>query len=222
LVWKNLAVETYYNPAGTIGGDFGLVVSHGDAHLDLLICDVSGHGISSALLANRIYTETVELLRSGTGLEEMLRTVNRFVLDQIGPIGFMFTVAAARLDPAGRRLLYAGAGHPPALLISSSGEVRQLESRSTVLGALEEAVIQEASDEFSLSAGDRLLLYSDGLTEARNRGGAMLEVEGLERIVRGATALPLPAMRQAIIDGVNSYSAGPVQDDVTLVLLEAR
>jgi sigma-B regulation protein RsbU (phosphoserine phosphatase) len=141
-------------------------------------------------------------------------------MDQIGPIGFMFTMAAARLDETGRKLSFAAAGHPPALLITPSGEVRQLESRSTVLGALDTAVPQVASEEFELSPGDRLMLYSDGLTEVWNREGQILDVEGLEKIVRGAAALPLPAMRQAIIEGVNSYSAGPVQDDVTLVLLE--
>ncbi len=222
MVWNNIAIEAYYSPAGTIGGDFGLVVPHGDTHLDLAVCDVSGHGISSALLANRIYTETVELLRNGTGLDEMLRTLNRFVMDQIGPIGFMFTMAAARLDETGRKLSFAAAGHPPGLLISSSGELRQLERESTVLGALEGAVPQKASEEFTLSAGDRLMLYSDGLIEVWNREGEMLGVEGLEKIVRSAAALPLPAMRQAIVEGVNSYSAGPVQDDVTLVLLEVR
>lgn len=222
LVWNNIAVEAYYSPVRTIGGDFGLAVPYDGKHLDLLVCDVSGHGISSALLANRIYTEIVELLRNGTGLDDMLRTLNRFVMDQIGPIGFMFTMAAARLDETGRKLSFAAAGHPPALLITPSGESRQLEPRSTVLGALEKAVPQQASEEFMLSAGDRLMLYSDGLTEVWNRDGEMLDVEGLEKIVCRAAALPLPAMRQAIIEGVNSYSAGPVHDDVTLVLLEAR
>ena len=222
LVWNNIAIEAYYSPAGTIGGDFGLVVPHGDTHLDLAVCDVSGHGISSALLANRIYTETVELFRNGTGLDEMLRTLNRFVMDQIGLTGFMFTVAAAQLDKTGRKLSFAAAGHPPALLVSPSGEVRRIDSHSSVLGAMEEAVSQQARDEFDLSAGDRLLLYSDGLTEVWNREGQILDVEGLEKIVSGAVALPLPAMRQAIIDGVRSHSAGPVQDDVTLVLVEVR
>jgi PAS domain S-box-containing protein len=222
LVWNNIAVEAYYSPAGTIGGDFGLVVPHGDTDLDLLVCDVSGHGISSALLANRIYTETVALLRNGTGLDEMLRTLNRFVMDQIGLIGFMFTMAAVRLDETGRKLSFAAAGHPPALLITPSGELRQLAPRSAVLGAFETAVPQQASEEFMLSAGDRLMLYSDGLTEVWNGDGQILDVEGLEKIVRGAAALPLPAMRQAIIEGVNSYSAGPVQDDVTLVLVDVR
>ena len=130
--------------------------------------------------------------------------------------------AAARLDPARRRLIYAAGGHPPGLLIHPSGEFRQLEPRGTVLGALDNAVPQVASEEFELSAGDRLMLYTDGLTEVWNGEGEMLGVEGLERIVRRAAALPLPAMRQAIIDEVSAYSAGPLQDDVTLVLVEVR
>lgn len=220
LQWGRLAVETYYMPVRTIGGDFGLVVPLDGTHLDLLICDVSGHGISSALLANRVYTETVTLLRYGIELGELLRTLNRFVIANIGVSGYMFTMAAARLDRTGRQLIYAAGGHPPSLLISPSGELRLLEPLSTVLGALKDAVPLEASKEFKLSACDRLMLYSDGLIEVWNRENEMLGVEGLEKIVRSAAALPLPAMRRAIIQGVASYSAEPLQDDVSLVLVE--
>jgi PAS domain S-box-containing protein len=222
LYGGRLVVETYYKPVSTIGGDFGLVVPHSGSQLDLLVCDVSGHGISSALLANRIYTETLSLLRDGMEPGEMLRTLNRFMIEQIGISGFMFTMAAARLDQSGRQLIYAGAGHPPALLISPSGELRQLESCGTVLGVLEDAVPRNGSREFKLSAGDRLMLYSDGLFEVWNRDDEMLGLEGLQRIVQGVTALPLHAMRQAIVEGVNSYSAGPVRDDTTLILVEVR
>jgi PAS domain S-box-containing protein len=222
LHWGQLAVETYCRPASTIGGDFGLAFPYDGMHLDLLIGDVSGHGIGAALMANRIYTETVTLLRQGMELGEMLRTLNRFVIENIGVSGYMFTVAAARLDQTGRELIYAAAGHPPGLLISPSGELRQIEPRSTVLGTIKEAVPQEASEEFKLSPGDRLILYSDGLIEVWNRKHEVLGVEGLGKIAQSIAVLPLPAMRQAIIQGVTSYSAGIFKDDVSLVLVEVR
>ena len=222
LYWGRLAIEAYYKPVQPIGGDFGLVVPSNGGQLDVLICDVSGHGISSALLANRIYTETLSLLRDGMEPGEMLRTLNRFMIEQIGITGFMFTTAAARLDHSGRQLIYAAAGHPPGLLISPSGDLRRLESCGTVLGILEDAVPRNGTEAFKLSAGDRLMLYSDGLFEVWNREDEMLGMEGLEKIVRTAAALPLPAMRRAIIEGVNSYSAGPVRDDTTLILVEVR
>ena len=66
LVWGGAAVETFYQPVRTIGGDFGLVAPRSD-HLSLMICDVSGHGIGSALVANRIYTETMSQIERGAG-----------------------------------------------------------------------------------------------------------------------------------------------------------
>lgn len=65
LHWGRVVVETFYKPVHMIGGDFGLVFPFDGSHLDLVVCDISGHGISSALMANRIYTETVSLLRHG-------------------------------------------------------------------------------------------------------------------------------------------------------------
>ncbi len=219
LEWGRAIVETYYKPVLSIGGDFGLVSPH-EKHLDLLICDVSGHGISSALLANRIYTETVSLLRGGTHTGKLLHRLNDFVVQQIGISGFMFTMAAARVDESGRRLTYAAGGHPPAFLISSSGELRQLEPRSTILGAIEDAVPEEATDTYELSPGDRLMIYSDGLTEVWDAQEEMLGIEGLAELAKRTAQLPLPAMREAIIRGVVGFSATPVHDDMSLVLLQ--
>jgi|SRR5579862_8604529 len=95
LHWGCVAVETFYKPVRTIGGDFGLVIPSDGTHLDLLVCDISGHGVSSALLANRIYAEAVSLLRHGMEPDEMLRTLNRFVIEDIKVDGFTFTMGAA-------------------------------------------------------------------------------------------------------------------------------
>jgi PAS domain S-box-containing protein len=220
LVWGGVRVETFYHPVRTIGGDFGLVSSLDDHYLNLLVCDVSGHGIGSALVANRIYTEMMTQLRAGSALDAMLRQLNRFVMHNIGSSVFFFTVAAARIDRPGRRMIFAGAGHPPAMIAHDGAEPRLLESRSMVLGALPEAVDAEATLDVDLDAGDRVVLYTDGITDVFNSRGEMLGVEGVQKIVRETSLLPFHEMKKGILDSVAQWRAGPPTDDVSLVLVE--
>jgi PAS domain S-box-containing protein len=220
LHWGDLTVEAHYQPVRTIGGDFGLVIPSDTGYLNLLVCDVSGHGISSALVANRIYTETMSQIEQGTGLASMLRHLNHFVIHNIGSSVFFFTLAAARINSADRSLEFVGAGHPPAFVVRPGEKLRHLESRSLVLGFLEDAVSGEATIEVPLRAGDRVVLYTDGLTDNFNSKREMLGVDGLAEIVDQASALPLPQMKQTILDRVSEYREGPSQDDVSLVLAE--
>ena len=81
---------------------------------------------------------------------------------------------------------------------------------------------EKAIEEFKVSVGDRLMLYSDGLIEVWNENDEILGVEGLEKILRKAATASLHDMRDAIIEGVNSYSVGPLHDDVTLILADIR
>jgi len=220
LVWGGVRVETFYHPVRTIGGDFGLVSSLDDHYLNLLVCDVSGHGIGSALVANRIYTEMMTQLRAGSALDAMLRQLNRFVMHNIGSSVFFFTVAAARIDRPGRRMIFAGAGHPPAMIAHNGAAPRLLESRSMVLGALPEAVDAEATLDVDLASGDRVVLYTDGITDVFNSRGEMLGVEGVQKIVRETSLLPFNEMKKGILDSVAEWREGPPTDDVSLVLVE--
>src|SRR5580658_804397 len=219
LVWGTASVETFYQPVRSIGGDFGLVTP-GDDQLDLLVCDVSGHGISSALVANRIYTETMSQIERGEGLAPMMRHLNRFVIQNLGGSVFYFTMAAARLSRDGRSLEFAGAGHPPAMLVKPGGTPRLLESRSVVLGFLPDAVDGEATMEVAVEAGDRLVMYTDGLTENFNAQNEMLGVDGLSDIVGATSTLPLPEMKEKVLEGIARYRYGPPADDMSLVLVE--
>jgi PAS domain S-box-containing protein len=219
LMWGGAAVETFYQPVRTIGGDFGLVAPRPD-HLSLMICDVSGHGIGSALVANRIYTEMMTQLRAGSALDTMLAQLNRFVMHNIGSSVFFFTVAAARIDRPGRRMIFAGAGHPPGMIAHNGAEPRLLESRSMVLGALPEAVDAEATLDVDLESGDRVVLYTDGITDVFNARGEMLGVEGVQKIVRETSRLPFNEMKKGILDSVAEWREGPPTDDVSLVLVE--
>lgn len=221
LVWNDLAIEAYYSPAHTIGGDFGLVLPEGSEFLKLVMCDVSGHGIGSALMANRIYSEALHELERKTTPGTLLRRLHDFVYSRIALDGFFFTMAIARFDQGGHHVTVAGAGQPPVMLLSK-GRIRLFDSKSGILGCISETAPSEAANEIDLEPGDRLVFYTDGLTEVFNERDVMLGVEGLEALVRQSAERTLPEMRQEIIDGVTAWSHGPLTDDVSLVLVEVR
>ena len=220
MVWGGIRVETFYHPVSTIGGDFGLVTPLDEDHLNVMVCDVSGHGISSALIANRIYSETIAQLNNGAPLSDMLRQLNHLVMQNIGNSLFFFTLSVARVDRSGRRMVFAGAGHPPAMIVQPGGEPRLLESRSSVLGVLPDAVDGESAFEVQLDAGDRIVLYTDGITDVFDSKGKMLGVAGVQRFVRETAMLPLDEMKKAILDRVAEWREGPPTDDISLILVE--
>ena len=98
LQWKDVSVETYYSPAHTIGGDFGIVFPSIDEALSVVMCDVSGHGIGSALMANRMYSEILHALDRKVGPSTVLKQLHDFVRNRIPVDSFYFTMAAARFS----------------------------------------------------------------------------------------------------------------------------
>ena len=220
MVWGSIRVETFYQPARAIGGDFGLVTPLDEDYLNVLVCDVSGHGISSALIANRIYSETIAQLNKCAPLGDMLRQLNQLVIQNIGSSLFFFTLSIARVDRSGRHMAFASAGHPPAMIVQPGKEPRLLESRSTVLGALPDAVDPEPAMEVQLEAGDRIVLYTDGITDVFNSQGKMLGVAGVRRFVQETATLPLDQMKRAILERVAEWREGQPADDISLILVE--
>ncbi|MFY9530480.1 MAG: SpoIIE family protein phosphatase [Candidatus Acidiferrales bacterium] len=220
--WGGLRVDTFSQPAHRIGGDFGLVTPLEEEHLNLLVCDVSGRGISSALVANRIYSETLTLLGNRAPLADMLRQLNSLVIQNVGVSGFFFTLAAARIDRSGRTMEFAGAGHPPAMIVQPGAEPRLLPSRSMILGVLPDAVAADAMLYAELEPGDRIVLYTDGITDVFDSRGEMLALEGVESFVRETALLPFSEMKQGILNRIAAWRDGPPVDDMSLVLVEVR
>ena len=101
---------------------------------------MSGHGIGSALVANRIYSETSAHLLSGMSFVEMFTQLNRFLIEDIAGSGMYVTVAGARTDAQRRRMVFLGAGHPPAMLARRGQSPLLLESHSMILGAFPNAL----------------------------------------------------------------------------------
>jgi phosphoserine phosphatase RsbU/P len=219
LTWGGVSVEAHYQAASSIGGDYGLVIP-GDDRLDVVVCDVSGHGISSALIANRIYSETMKQIERGADLGSMLRHLNHFAVQNLASSNFFFTLAAVRLYQSRGCLQFVGAGHPPTIVIRRGRSPLLLESTSTVLGLFENAVGAESGGETDLQTGDRVIIYTDGLTESFNSQREMLGVDGLQDIVAETSTLPLAEMKDQILNRVSAWRHGHAEDDVSLVLLE--
>jgi len=222
LACDSMSLDAFYHPVHSVGGDFALVNSPDQDHLSLLVCDVSGHGIGSALVANRIYSETTAHLRSGMPFLEMFGELNRFLIEDIAGSGMFVTLAAARIDARRRSMVFAGAGHPPAMLARHGQTPILLESRSMILGALPDAVDATTNLEVQLQPDDRIVLYTDGINEVFNSRGEMLGIEGVQEIVRQTSSLPAHEMKQGILDGVADWREGPPTDDVSLVLVHVR
>jgi PAS domain S-box-containing protein len=222
VLWNTMSIDSFYHPVHSIGGDFALVNSLDHGHLSLLMCDVSGHGIGAALVANRIYSETAAHLRNGMPLVEMFGELNRFLIEELDSCGMYVTAAAARIDAQQRKLHFVGAGHPPAMVARRGREPLLLESRSMILGALPDAVDVTSGLEVQLEPDDRVLLYTDGITEAFNPRREMLGIEGVQEIVRQTSSLPPDQMKEGILDGVAAWRQGPPTDDVSLMLVHVR
>ena len=222
LVWEKMSVDTFYHLVHSVGGDFALVNSQDREQVSLLVCDVSGHGIGSALVANRIYSETSAHLLGGMPFIEMFTRLNRFLIEDIAGSGMYVTVAGARIDAQRRRMMFAGAGHPPAMLARRGQSPLLLESHSMILGAFPNALDDTTIQEVELEPDDRIILYTDGISEAFNSRGEMLGVEGVQEIVRQTAALPAGKMKQGVLDAVSAWRNGPPTDDVSLVLVHIR
>jgi len=221
LVWNRLSIDSFYHPVHSVGGDFALVNSQDGEHISLLVGDVSGHGIGSALVANRIYSETMGHLRTGMPFIDIFAELNRFLIEDIDA-GMFITVAAASIDTHLHRMVFAGAGHPPAMLVCRGQSPLLLESRSAILGVLPDAVDTTPSLELQLEPGDRIVLYTDGITEVFNSRGEMLGIEGIREIVHQTSTLSAQEMKQGILAGVAAWRSGPPSDDVSLVLVHVR
>jgi len=124
------------------------------------------------------------------------------------------------MDTTGGRLTYVNAGHnPPLLLPAGKDGFRELESTGIALGAAENSRYTEG--EVTISPGDILLLYTDGVTEAVNSSGGMFGETRLRELVREARDLPPSAILDRLLEGIQAFTLGePPADDITLVVLK--
>jgi sigma-B regulation protein RsbU (phosphoserine phosphatase) len=204
-----------WQPANGVGGDCFDALTFAGGGVGLTIADVAGKGVPAALLMSNLQAAVRAFAQEGTAPGSVCTSVNRLLCRNMAS-GRFVTFCYVRIDTAARRLTYANAGHNPPLLIRGDGSVGLLGPTGTVLGVFAESAYEQG--DFAIAAGDRLILYTDGITEGRNPDG---DEFGEDRLTATATrhrGLPAEDMLSAMLREVEAFNAGKYEDDATLIV----
>ncbi|HUI43952.1 MAG TPA: PP2C family protein-serine/threonine phosphatase, partial [Terriglobia bacterium] len=148
-------------------------------------------------------------------VSRLLRSVNQLFFENTADSSYA-TLFFADYDDAARRLRYVNCGHLPPLLLRGDGKVERLDATTTVLGLFEDW--ECAAAEVRLGAGDTLVLYTDGVTEAERAEGEEFGECRLIETLRRQIHLPAPDLIGAVVAAVREFSKGEQADDITLVV----
>jgi sigma-B regulation protein RsbU (phosphoserine phosphatase) len=207
------AIEGRCIPCREVGGDWFDYLLLDDGRLGVILADVSGKGMAAALMMSSTRSILRLLAEDGLPPGEVLRRINRTLLKDL-PAARFVTMIYAVLDTAHRRLVFANAGHPYPLLVDSAGGRFLPTDAGFPLGMRDGAF---AEREVLLPAGSRLVLYSDGLSEAT---GPAEEEYGTARIQKHFDAES--ATVETLLDDVRGFALGlPASDDQTVVIIRA-
>lgn len=213
-----ISCHAFMHPARAVGGDFfdGFLI--GDRELFVAVGDVSGKGVPAALLMTRAMTLLRTEAARGQPVETVLSTVNDS-LCQGGETGLFVTLFCALLDIDSGRLRYANAGHNPPLLRLPDGRLQALaEPAGVVAGVICPAAYEGGERE--LAPGTLLLLYTDGVTEARDARRQFYGEERLKAALMGAEDGPAQQVVDALIQSLAEFvGEAPQSDDITLLAL---
>jgi phosphoserine phosphatase RsbU/P len=215
----NVAVAGSTLSCLSVGGDCFDVIELGGGRHGFFVGDVSGKGISAALLATLLQGVFFTTAAMDISLPGVFSRVNTYLCDRSGEDRYA-TVFYGVLDKMGR-FEYVNAGHVPPLLRRKSGALEGLGSANFPVGMFAEAEYQ--SSRVSLDPGDYLVIYTDGVSEACNVQNELFEEARLRKILESFTGQTVEEMAEAIREGVKSFTQGAAQsDDITVLVIQYK
>ncbi len=218
---ESVVIDGDSSPAKEVGGDYYDVLDLGDGKWGIAIADVSGKGVPAALVMVMTRTLLHSLARASSRPAEILTAINDTLYHETDPSVFV-SMFYGIWDARTLSLTYSNAGHEPPIILTGDGS-RSLQSGGVALGAVENvAAILENAD-LALEENDALLLFTDGATEARNKGGEMFGQDRLEQAFKEAAAGRGDGVAAAILRSINEFAGGATQhDDITMVCIKRK
>jgi phosphoserine phosphatase RsbU/P len=212
-VLDGIRLAARYQPMTSVAGDFYDFLISSDKLLTILVADVSGHGVPAALVACMLKICFAAQRTNAADPAAILSGLNSMLRDSLG--GQYLTAACAAIDTQTRTITYSGAGHPPTLLTrSKTDELVLLAENGFFIGPFPKATYGNTSSPFG--SGDRLLLYTDGITEASIHAGEEFGSERLGQfLLRASESEPSVTLDRLF----KEVTKGAQQDDLTAVLV---
>lgn len=199
-------VAARYVPMNSVAGDLYEFLVTEATQAGILIADVSGHGVPAALIASMVKMAAISQRAQAAHPGELLTGINRALCGNTQ--GQYVTAACVYFDTTARELRYAAAGHP-AMLLLRGGSITEISENGILLAAVDEVEYVERT--ITIEPGDRFMLYTDGLVEARNAAGELFGDASLADALKATAALSASEATTAIVEEIQRWS--PVQDD---------
>ncbi len=214
------AVYALGEAARFVGGDFFDVFHVGPDHLAVVVADVSGKGVPAAMLMAVTRTLLRDLVLGGASPRAALQRANNLLFES-NPGALFVTLFVGVYDAPRGEMVYANAGHPSPLLVGADGASREVGSATgTVLGAMPDLEYGEAP--LALLPGEMLVLFTDGVSEARDGQGQFLGTGELRRLCRDTAAAGPRALCERVAAETRRYQGGVLRDDLTVLALQRK
>lgn len=221
-IGQGYEVAAEYVPApygGEIGGDFYDVFRIGDNKAGILIGDVSGKGLEAAAMAATTRSTIHAFVHETGSVSEALTKANSVLYSRQAEFEAFATVFLVVIDLATGEFTYSSAGHPPAMVCGCDGVSERLAIGGTPLAVLESQAFEEHHSR--LRPGDSILMYTDGISEAR-RGSRLFEIEGIEGVARRCCDARAGELSRELLNDAAEWAEGKLRDDAAVVVVARK
>jgi sigma-B regulation protein RsbU (phosphoserine phosphatase) len=220
---EQIAIAVEYLPMIGLGGDFADIYEDGKGRIFLTVIDVTGHGITAALLVNRVCSEVRKIVRDGLSPQEIIHSLNKFFCESFTHTGMFLTIITVRVDMKKRELCWAGSAHPAGLLWRRSKQQKLLlNSQNFIVGFELNDLENFSQDCLSLESGDRIILYTDGIVEAENDLEQPFGLHGLQTCLQKHARKAIAAASAETIKDIQAYAPSHLNDDILLMIAEIK
>lgn len=203
-----------------IGGDYYDFIRLHNGNMLIALGDVSGKGTAAALLMSSLHAAIHAQVAAKSPLAEIIRAVNQY-LSENTPANRFVTLFLAELNPLDGTLRYINAGHNPPIIGRTNGAVEQLASGGFPLGIMPMAEYEIG--ETQLSAGEALVIYSDGVSEAANLKGEEFGMDRLSNVISKNLTASASGLRDKVESALSTFTqTAPAGDDITLVIVKKK